>query len=476
LEGHQGQVLTVNFSPAGSTLASVGRDGRIRVWDSASSKELSCFRVPEAEVFNAALSPDGNTVATAGIYYDHLVRVCSVATGKELGRLEHPDSITRLAFSPDGKTLATGCDDNGVYYWEVATGKKIRVFLGHKKNDHRRVAPGIASLVFSPDGKLLASAGRDDTIRLWSVATGEERFRLSGHKRAICTLAFSPDGHTLASGAQDDTIRLWETATGKEYCRLDVWGRCLAFSKDGKLLASGGSDNLIHLWDLGTLREVRQFGGHLGPISSLAFSPDGKTLASGSEDTTVLVWDLIGSIPQGSSGARTVQAPDLEVWWTDLSSEDVSKAYKSLWAQVQARDQAVHFVKTKVKPVPTPDPRKVAGLLADLDNNQFIVREKASAELERLGELAEESLRMALMNKPSAEFRRRAEQLMAKLEKPVTDLNELRAIRAVEVLEKIGTTEAREVLKSLSQGASSARLTREAKQALDRLDRLPPRK
>jgi WD40 repeat protein len=479
VEGHQGIVLATRFSPDGSTLIPAGRDARIRVWDTVSGKERGDFRFPKVQVYTAAISRDGSAVATAGNYDDQTVRICSVATGEELARLEHAHSITSLAFAPDGKTLASGAGDDCVYLWEVATGRKLQTLRGHENGGRRGGAWGIPCLAFSPDGQFLASGGDDDTIIIWKVASREKRFRLTGHEGSVVALAFSPDGRTLASGAQDYRIELWEVATGKECGRIviDFFGvPGLAFSGDGRVLASGGYDKLIRLWDLATCRDDWRLAGHIGPVSTLTFSPDGKTLASGSEDTTILLWDVYESILKEPPPAVHLTRSDLRNRWRDLSCRDATNAYRSLWTLVRARDQTVGFLREQLRPAPSVDERHVARLIADLDDNGFEVREKASHELENLVELAELPLRTALARQPSLEVRHRAEMLLKRLETPITDPDRLQAIRGVAVLEQIASQEARDFLNALAQGAPLALLTREAKQALDRLNRLPPRK
>ncbi len=124
-------------------------------------------------------------------------------TGEELDLLTgHTGSVSSVAFSPDGNTLASGSRDNTIRLWDVATGKHLHTLTGHKWR--------VSSVAFSPDGNTLASGSRDNTIRLWDVATGRDRHTLTGHKGTVLSVAFSPDGNTLASGSRDGTVLLWE--------------------------------------------------------------------------------------------------------------------------------------------------------------------------------------------------------------------------------------------------------------------------
>jgi hypothetical protein len=149
-------------------------------------------------------------------------------------------------------------------------------------------------VAFSPDGRLLASGSLDATIKLWEVASGREVRTLSGHTGGVTSVAFSPDGRLLASGSLDATIKLWEVASGREVRTLSghTGGvTSVAFSPDGRLLASGSGDRTIKLWEVTSGSLVRTLTGHTDWVYSVAFSPDGRLLASGSGDTTITLWE-----------------------------------------------------------------------------------------------------------------------------------------------------------------------------------------
>ncbi|WP_437329392.1 eIF2A-related protein [Sorangium sp. So ce381] len=199
----------------------------------------------------------------------------------------HRKGINNIAWSPNGKLLASAGDDQTIRLWNADTGKEIARLEGHI-NFVRTVA-------WHPDSRLLASGGSDQTVRLWDTSTGKQIARLEGHANWVKVVAWHPDGTLLASTAGDQTVRLWITDTFKEFARLEnnrSLGRAMAWRPDGKLLASAGDDNSVLLWDVGTGKDLVRLEGHSNVIRSLAWHPEAKILASAGDDQTVCLWDV----------------------------------------------------------------------------------------------------------------------------------------------------------------------------------------
>jgi hypothetical protein len=207
--------------------------------------------------------------------------------------------------------------------------------------------------------------------------------------------------------------------------------------------------------------------GHRGGLRSGAFSPDGRKIFSGCQDTTVLVWDVTGRAAAGRPEDRRLSPRELEDLRADLAATDASRAHRALWTLTAAPGQAVALFRSRLRPVVAADPARVGQLLADLDSDAFAVRDRATRELQEMGEAALPALRKALTGRPPLDRRRRAERLLERL--TGWSPEQLYALRAVEVLEQIGSPEARQLLEALAAGLPEARLTREAKASLQRL-------
>ncbi|MGO8747290.1 MAG: WD40 repeat domain-containing protein [Thermoguttaceae bacterium] len=306
--------ISVAFSPDGKTLASASLDDKmlrserrgstIELWEVATGKNLAKFPAATGFFQSLAFSPDGKILASGG---PDAIELWEVATGKNMAKFSGATGFVQsLAFSPDGKTLASGSLGKSMKLWDVVSGKGKAILQGHFETEFN-------CAVFSPDGKILAACGTRTihgwnvaTISLWDVATGKNiaNFSSYGDQFTFSALAFSPDGKTLVSGRGDGAIKLWDVATGRNIVTIIGHASCvlsLEFSPDGKAVASGSGDETIKLWNTVTGKNIATLKGpafYGWPMRSrpndqaLAFTPDGKTLVAAGCDGTIRLWDV----------------------------------------------------------------------------------------------------------------------------------------------------------------------------------------
>ncbi|MCG2710445.1 MAG: caspase family protein, partial [Thermodesulfovibrionales bacterium] len=334
--GHH-EVSSVAFSPDGKHIISGGNmKNSLKLWDSATGREIRTFIGDTDAIYSVAFSPDGRYVLSGS--ENQTMKLWDVATGKELRAftgLTKDDLICSVVFSPDGLYALSGGTDKTIKLWDIATGREIRTFTGH--------TGWVSSVAFSSDGRYALSGSWDNTLTLWDISTGKEIRTFTGHTgmdstdrdvtkdgvripaivRAmaekgmfnisdprISSVAFSPDGRYALSGSWNTTLTLWDISAGKEITHTPRGRRnqdnplirtftghtdrvnSVAFSPDGSRIISVSRDNSIKLWDVATGRGIMTFTGHKGDISSIAFSNDVKSFISGGSDGTIRRWDI----------------------------------------------------------------------------------------------------------------------------------------------------------------------------------------
>jgi WD40 repeat protein len=439
-EGFSGGAATVvAFLPAGKSLltlqAGQTRRGQpaaelpatCRLWDVESGKEQRSFTAipPKAvELHRDAAPAEG---------FDIPIRLWNVATGKAGHELNEPMNILEV---PD------------------EAGSGTTTYLGFGPSPF--CTPRRATV--SPDGKTLA-LGRD-----WAETFGNRRMKPTDGR------AFSPDGRFLIDWAENplgpsrmDHVYVWDAATGRAVATLTAGARPgatdAAFAPDGRTLATASADGVVRLWETATWKVRTEFRGHRDRVTALAFGPDGR-LFTGGLDTVVLGWDV--RPPHGAVKGSLADA------WEALVHSEATAGFQAQGRFLAEPGKAVEWFAARVAPAAVPDPSRVNALIADLNNDDFNIRARATAGLKEHWPATAPALRAFAAKAVSLEARRRADGIVREMEKSLAPAK-LRALRVAEVLEWIATKEARTLLRELAKGATADQLTRDAAAACTRL-------
>ena len=301
---HYAAVTAVSLQPNGRFLASGHHDGVVVLWDMQNREKVGVLRGLNAMVESVVFSPDGTLLASSA---RENARLWDVQKRKQIAVFKNRAAIVEsVAFSPDGKILASVAN-NAIRLWDTKRKKKVGVLLQETRWMPLRQKPMeageysaysiIQSLAFSPDGKLLASGGTDNKVRMWDVQKRKEIFiREPGEKKrgSIFAVAFSPDGKILVS-AGSENIHLWDVAEHRLIGTLNTEEHveALAFNPDGRFLAAGVTTR-VRVWNMETQEEVAALEGCLGAVKTIAFSSDGNTIVGSAGHGVIRVWDISG--------------------------------------------------------------------------------------------------------------------------------------------------------------------------------------
>lgn len=487
---HEGRVAPLAFAPDGKTLASAGRDGRIRLWDVRLGTEIRSM--DQAGVSRLVYSQDGQRLAAAVGWHGD-VWIWDLLTGQQLGKWKANALAT---IGPGGRLAAVGDNKAKVLRLiDIKNGKELHALPGYQERIGHRYqgkdgnvgSHGDFLPLFSPDERTLLAGveapeeGPDDdslkagVVQFWDVTTGKRLLAKIRGREFITdrNLAFSPDSRLLAIMRSDCTLCLMNTATGEVARTLgQAEGPMTApavFTPDGRLLVTAVRD-LVQVWEVATGDELARRPGHSGSVDVLVMSGNGRSVATVSADHTILVWNLTRFSP-GALPPPPLTPEQLASAWKDLASSNAALGRRAVESLCLDPAQAVALLREHLVPAKSPDSKQVARWIDDLASDNFKKRRLASESLERLGELAGPALRAALAGEPPLETRQRINLLLARLSPAVLPPEALRTVRGVQVLELIADSESRKLLAVLAGGADGAMLTQEAQASLKRLGR-----
>lgn len=304
---HSGAITAFGLSEDGRRLASGGEDGRVRVWDLWTGRELRSFASPEGTPRSVTLTANGEQVLARTSRRQ--VVVWDVESGAEIRRFRVPGAERCFAAGADGRRAVTVCGANmqALSVWDLHAGKETARLEGH--------SGALQALALSPDGRLALTGGREPDLRLWDLEASRELRRLSGHTERIKGGAFSPEGRYALSGSWDGTLRLWEVETGRELRSIPTPAHtfdALALSPNGRHAVGGDADGTCRVWELETGREVYRLHGYTGPVAAVSVTPDGRYAVAAGTGPCLQVWNLDSGAPlhrlPGHAGAITALA------------------------------------------------------------------------------------------------------------------------------------------------------------------------
>ena len=338
LAAHSDRIHRFGLSADGKYLATASEDGTAKVWDLASGQELVAIRDPDGPLFGVDITPDGSRLATGGT--DNVARIwkLNLASGAAKAELLHTltghaggppvggifDGLNSVVFSPDGTKLATGGVDKFAKVWDVETGQELLSVLVDTDGS------GVTRLAFSPDSRFLATASDDlpsgsSLAIIWDIASGRKVSTYTGHNQTgrIGGIAFSPDGKRIASGGSEGTLKIWDASTGEELLNLSGHTSTVTgvdFSPDGKYLVSASPDGSARIWDATTGEELQSYTSPGGPFINARFTPDGKNvIISGAGSVYGYIFDTQELVRLAES--RLTRGLTLDECWQFLHQE-----------------------------------------------------------------------------------------------------------------------------------------------------------
>ncbi len=469
-DGHQGTIYDLLFSPDGKLLASRGADQTIRLWSIPDGKEL--HRLPGDRLF--AFSPDGQLILIGEPTLNNpSTQLWNTKTGERIW--DYPGLWDQAAFSRDGSQIRF-----------VYRGMIRNLELNPKRLlGQPRLAPPAAKAL-SRDGTLLActSSLNSNQLRLTDASSGQIIRELSGNSDVPMQVVFSADGLTIAAAGKDQQIHVWEVATAKTMGRLAGHTQPvqrLDFSSDGRMLASAGRDGAAILWEivsgnvLAKLDAAAQ-GGEKVIATAVAFSPTGRYLATASTDHTIVLWE-VSQATLGTPREAPLTPERLATAWEQLTDTDARVARQAMFAFSSNPEMSLPFLKEQLqKELSSPQAAQISRLISELDDQEYMVRERATQTLKQMLGLATDALKRELRSTLSAEVRFRIRLILGSAGQAMPRYSQAevyRFKRLIQVFENLASPAAKELLLTISTDIPSAELQDEARRALARANERP---
>jgi len=466
-------VYLVVYSPDGKLLATRSRDQIVRLWDTETGKERFELDGHEDRVTSLSFSRDGRVLATTSSGNNEAVRLWDTATGKTTQQLKHGGIIVQ--FLPDGQSLLVINSTKVIYYDAKSYEEKKSVPLD--------LSPSMTPLALSPDGKSLAcykshpSGNAEFDVFVREIEGGVQN-QLARLKASPVVGRFSPNGKQLiVSCRREESIHVFNLGDAITYGvrqAHDAQTQSIAFSPDGRLLATASWDNTVRLWDVLTDGVVATLSGHTEHVCAVTFSANGQRLASGASgptDNSTLLWDVRRVLFGAEEEQSELTDEELSRIWQELALES-TRAFRAMSKLICNPSESTPYIVNRVKDmVLASDAQSIMRLIVELDSDEFRVRESAHRKLIDLRVIAEAQLRKALEETDSFEVKSRIKQILAqtKSEKELTEAERRRIHRMIHAMELIGTQEMKQQLGTIASGFPNTEIIATARDAVDRL-------
>jgi WD40 repeat protein len=284
LWGHTESVFSAEFSPDGSKIVTASNGKTAKIWNAQTGVLERTLIGHTGDLCSAEFSPDGSKIVTASV--DGTAKIWNAVTGAlERDLVGHTGSVLSAEFSPDGSKIVTASVDGTAKIWNAVTGALERDLVGHTSS--------VLSAEFSPDGSKIVTASVDGTAKIWNAVTGALERHLVGHTSSVRSASFSPDGSKIVTVDYDARVRIWDAVTGALEHTLEDTSRVASFSPDGSKIVTASEDGTAKIWNAQTGALEYTLVGHTGDVRSASFSPDGTKIVTASDDGTAKIWALL---------------------------------------------------------------------------------------------------------------------------------------------------------------------------------------